>query len=74
MRRQHHRDTAFAVQTDQQRRHFQLIGEIERGGRFVQQQDVRLLRQRARDDYSLFFAAAERRVRPRCEMSLPRSR
>ena len=63
MRRQHHRDAALAIEPSEQRRDFELIAEIERGGRFVEQEDVWRLRQRAGDDDALLFAAAQRHVR-----------
>ena len=63
VRRQHHRDAALAIEPRQQRRHLELIAEIERGRRLVEQQHVRRLRQRARDDDALLLTAAERHVR-----------
>ena len=47
----------------QQRRDFELIAEIERRRRLVEQQHVGRLRQRAGDDDALLLAAAERHVR-----------
>src|SRR5438034_322220 len=38
----------------------ELMTDVERGGRLVEQQDLRALRQRAGDDDALLLAAAER--------------
>ena len=51
----------------EQRRDLELIAEIERCGRLVQQQHVRGLRQRAGDHDALFLAAAQRREPARLE-------
>ena len=73
---------AIAVECFEQRADGQLVLEIERRGRLVEEQDRaggargarRDLRQRRRDDHPLFLAAAERRERPRLELGRPGGR
>ena len=69
MRRNDNRDAALVVQTAQQGRDFELVAEVERRRRFVQQQDPRglgvNLGERSGNHHALFFTAAER-----CEQSL----
>src|SRR5947207_3948137 len=62
MCREHHRHLPLAIQTGQQRGDFELISEVERCGRFVEQQDLGRLREGAGDDDALFLAAAQRHV------------
>jgi hypothetical protein len=62
--RQHHRDAAFTIQSRQQQLHVELVAEIERSRRLVQQQQFGALRQRAGDDDPLLLAAAQRREWP----------
>ena len=65
-------DRDAALEVAQQRRDLELIGEIERGRRLVEQEDgaggsarAADLRQRRGDDHALLLAAAQRRERPR---------
>ena len=51
------------VQAAQQRLHFDLVADVERCGRLVEQQQLRALRQRAGNHDALPFAAAERAER-----------
>ena len=62
MCREHHRHLPLAIQTGQQRGDFELISEVERCGRLVEQQDLGRLREGAGDDDALFLAAAQRHV------------
>ena len=64
MRGHHHRQAAFAVERAQQRGDVELVAEVERRRRLVEQQDVGFLRQRAGDDDALLLAAGQRRERP----------
>ena len=68
VRRQHHRHAALAIEPLEQRRDLELVAEIERRRRLVEQQHVGRLRQRAGDDDALLLAAAERHVRAVGEM------
>ena len=67
VRRQHHRDALLPIEAREQRRHLELVPDVERRGRLVQQEQIGTLRERARDDDALFFAAAERAERARFE-------
>ena len=67
VRRHDHRRAAFGVQPPEERRDLELIAEIERRGRLVEQQHVGRLRQRARNHDALLLAAAQRGERPRLE-------
>src|SRR5438552_6702085 len=58
--RDHHRGAALAIEAREQRGDLDLVAEVERRGRLVEQQRVGGLRQRARDHDAMFFAAAER--------------
>jgi hypothetical protein len=64
----HHRHVLLAAQLAQQRRHFELVAEVERCRRFVEQQHFGTLRQRAGDDHPLPFAAAQRGERAMGQM------
>ena len=59
MRRHHHRRAALGVEPFQQRADFELVGEVERGGWFVEQQEIGCLCQRAGNHDALFLAAAQ---------------
>ena len=50
---------ALAVEPAQKLEDLDLMFEIEKGGRLVEQKDLRLLGQGARDYHPLFFAAAQ---------------
>ena len=63
VRRQHHRHALLGVQLLQQHLHFELVADVERRRRLVEQQQLCALRQRAGDHDALFFAAAERAER-----------
>ena len=65
VRRDRHGHAALPVQRRQQRGDVELIAQIERRGRLVEQQDVGRLRQRRGDDDALLLAAAERVERAR---------
>ncbi len=71
MRREHHRDLPVPVETREQPRHFELIAEVERRRRLVEQESPGRLRERARDDHALLLAAAERHVVARAEVRGP---
>ena len=60
VRRHHQRDALFATELHEQRLHLELVADIERRRRLVEQQQISALRERARDDDSLSFTAAER--------------
>ncbi len=60
VRRDDDREIAFPVEAREQRGDVELVAEVERRGRFVEQQDLGLLRQGAGDDDALFLAARER--------------
>ena len=60
VRRDDDRHAALAIETRDERRDLELIAEIERGRRFVEQQNLGRLRQRRGDDHALLLAAAER--------------
>ena len=62
-----HRRAAFAVEPPEQRRDFELIPQIERSGRLVQQQQIGCLCERAGNHDALLLAAAQRRERPAFE-------
>ena len=64
MRRDRHRHAAVPVQRGQERCDVELLAEIQRRGRLVEQEDVGRLRQCRGDDNPLLLAAAER-VEPR---------
>ena len=59
MQRRQHRQPALGIQPPQQFQDLDLIADIEMGGRLIQQQDWRLLRQRQRNDHALLFAATQ---------------
>ena len=58
---QHHHDrrAAVAVEIGEQIEHLDLVGDVEEGGRLVQQQDVGLLRESHRDPHPLTLTARE---------------
>ena len=60
MRRQHHRHALAGIEVLKEHLHFDLVADVERGGRFVEQQQLCALRERAGDHDALFFAAAQR--------------
>ena len=71
MCRYDNRQVTLAVQLVENRADLELIREIERGGRLVEQQNVGILRKRAGNDDALFFAAGERVEQPRREVVRP---
>ena len=62
------------VQPREQRRDLELVAEVQRGGRLVEQHHVGGLRQRARDDDALLLAAAQRGERAALEGKRARRR
>jgi len=48
------------IQLFQQCGDFELVADVERGSRLVEQQDVGRLRKGGRDDHALLLAAAQR--------------
>ena len=60
-----------AVQARQQLLHFELMADVERRRRLVEQQQLGILRQRAGDHDALLFAAAERVEQTRGERRRP---
>ena len=54
MCRHHHRGRTLAIQSLHQQTDLELISEIERRGRLVEEQHFRRLRERAGDDDALF--------------------
>ena len=62
-----HRHAPLAVQAQQQVVHVELVPDIQRRRGLVQQQQLGLLREGARDHDALLLAAAERREEPRLE-------
>ena len=72
MRGDDDRQAALPVEPAEQVRNLELVADIERRRRLVEQQDVGLLRERAGDDHALLFAARERGERAPLEPGLPR--
>ena len=57
MQHQHHRQIVFLVQTPQKIQQLKLMAHIQKGGRLIQKQHLRLLRQRQRQPGPLPLAA-----------------
>ena len=64
MEDEHDRAAARAVEVDEQVEHLDLVGEVEVGGRLVEQQQVGALGQRHGDPHALALAAGQLVDRP----------